>query len=55
MTEPKSIEQIVDAIDKKIKMMMMEQLPVPSCPLKRQQREWKIEQVKKILQERLSK
>lgn len=55
MTEPKSNEQIADIIEKKIKMLMMEQLPVPSCPLKRQQREWKVEQIKKMLTERLQK
>lgn len=55
MTEPKSNEQIAEIINKRIQMIMMEQLPVPSCPLKRQQREWKIEEIKKMLIEKLTK
>lgn len=55
MVETKSIEQVADIIEKKIKMLLMEQLPVPSCALKRQQREWKVEQIKNILKERLSR
>ena len=54
MTETKSIEEIVNIIEKKVKMIIIEQLPNPSCPRKRDQNNWKIEQVKKILAERLS-
>jgi hypothetical protein len=53
--ETKSIEEIVRIIESKIKMMLIEQLPNPSCPRKRDQNNWKIDQVKKTLAERLSK
>jgi len=53
--ETKSIEEIVRILESKIKMMLIEQLPNPSCPRKRDQNNWKIDQVKKILAERLSK
>lgn len=52
--ESKSIEEIVRIIESKIKMMLIEQLPNPSCPRKRDHNNWKIEQVKKILAERLN-
>ena len=52
--ESKSIEQIVSIIEKKIAMMLIEQLPNPSCPRKRDHNNWKIEQVKKTLAERLN-
>ena len=54
MTETKSIEQIVSIIEKKIAMMLIEQLPNPSCPRKKDHNNWKIEQVKKTLAERLN-
>ena len=47
--EAKSIEEIVRIIDSKIKMMLIEQLPTPSCPRKRDQNNWKIDQIKKAL------
>ena len=34
--------------------MLISELPVPSCPLKKQQREWKVEQIKKELANKLS-
>jgi hypothetical protein len=49
----KSIEQISSMIEKKISLMLISELPVPSCPLKKQQREWKVEQVKKSLANKL--
>ncbi|CAB4162201.1 hypothetical protein UFOVP778_34 [uncultured Caudovirales phage] len=52
--ESKSIEEIVRIIESKIKMMLIEQLPNPSCPRKRDHNNWKIEQVKKTLAERLN-
>jgi hypothetical protein len=52
--ESKSIEEIVRIIENKIKMMLIEQLPNPSCPRKRDHNNWKIEQVKKTLAERLN-
>ena len=33
--------------------MLISELPVPSCPLKKQQREWKVEQIKKSLANKL--
>lgn len=49
----KSIEQITQMIDSKISMMLISELPVPSCQLKKQQRDWKVEQVKKALANKL--
>ena len=54
MTETKSIEQIVSMIENKITMLLIEHLPNPSCPRKRDQNNWKIEQVKITLAERLN-
>lgn len=52
--DTKSIEEIVSIIERKIAMMIIEQLPNPSCPRKRDQNNWKIEQVKLTLAERLN-
>jgi hypothetical protein len=52
--ETKSIEEIVRIIESKITMMLIEQLPNPSCPRKRDHNNWKIDQVKKTLAERLN-
>ena len=52
--DSKSIEEIVGIIERKIAMMIIEQLPNPSCPRKRDHNNWKIEQVKKTLAERLN-
>jgi len=49
----KSIEQITQMIDSKITMILISELPVPSCPLKKQQRDWKVEQIKKSLANKL--
>jgi len=49
----KSIEQITQMIHSKISMILISELPVPLCPLKKQQREWKVEQVKKSLANKL--
>jgi len=49
----KSIEQITGMINNKITMILISELPVPSCPLKKQQREWKVEQIKKALANKL--
>jgi hypothetical protein len=49
----KSIEQITSMIESKITMILISELPVPSCPLKKQQREWKVEQIKKALANKL--
>lgn len=53
MGEVKSIEYIVSVIEKKIMFTLMDELPTPSCPRKRQQNDWKIDQVKKTLAARL--
>lgn len=53
MSDTKSIEQIVSIIEKKIMFTLMEELPTPSCPRKRQQNDWKVDQVKKTLAARL--
>lgn len=52
--EQKSNEQIVTIIQKKIEMILMEQLPNPQCALKRQHNEWKKEQIRKAIAEKLS-
>lgn len=52
--DTKSIEEIVSIIERKIAMMIIEQLPNPSCPRKRDQNNWKIEQVKITLAKRLN-
>jgi hypothetical protein len=49
----KSIEQITQMIDSKISMILISELPVPSCALKKQQRDWKVEQIKKALANKL--
>lgn len=53
MSEVKSIEAIVSIIEKKIMLTLLQELPTPSCPRKRQQNDWKIDQVKKTLAARL--
>ena len=52
--DSKSIEEIVRLIESKITMILIEQLPNPSCPRKRDHNNWKIEQVKKTLSQRLN-
>ena len=54
MIEEKSISEIVSIIEKKILFIILEQLPTPSCPRKKQQNEWKIEQVKLRLAQKLN-
>jgi|694.fasta_scaffold03337_40 hypothetical protein len=49
----KSIEDIVAICEKKIMMALLSELPTPTCPLKKQQNEWKKDQVKKTLAARL--
>jgi len=50
----KSIEEVAAVIEKKIMMTILNELPSPSCPLKKQQNDWKINEVKKIIAARLS-
>lgn len=54
MIEEKSIAEIVSIIEKKILFVILEQLPTPSCPRKKQQNEWKIKQVKLRLAQKLN-
>lgn len=54
MIEEKSIAEIVSIIERKILFVILEQLPTPSCPRKKQQNEWKIEQVKLRLAQKLN-
>jgi len=49
----KSIETVSKMIESKISMMLIELLPTPSCPRKKQHNDWKIEQVKKLLSRKL--
>ena len=51
--ETKSAEEIVSIIEKKILFLMLEHLPDPTCPRKRQQNEWKKDKVKKLLSQRI--
>jgi hypothetical protein len=53
MNSNKSVEEIVSIIEKKIFLILMQELPDPSCPLKKQQNEWKKNQVKETLSARL--
>lgn len=50
----KSIEQIVAEVEKKIVMLLLTELPVPTCALKKAKREWKIEQIKQQLSNKLT-
>lgn len=54
MIEEKSIEAIVSIMERKIMFVLLEQLPEPSCPRKKQQNDWKIEQVKLRLSQKLN-
>jgi hypothetical protein len=42
----KSNEEIARAINKKIALILLSELPLPSCPIKKQRVEWRREQVK---------
>lgn len=53
MAEEKSIEEITSILEKKILFTILEQLPTVTCPLKKQRRDWKIEQIKLTLSARL--
>jgi hypothetical protein len=52
----KTIDEISRRVVAKVSMMMLELMPNPSCPLRRQQNEWRrsqvIEDVKKKLDEK---
>jgi hypothetical protein len=52
--EKKSVEEIAKIIERKMTMIILEELPTPSCNLKRQHNDWKIEQVYRILRDRLT-
>lgn len=50
----KSIEQIVAELYKKMYMQLQFDLPAQSCPLKKAKREWKLEQIKSQLINKIS-
>jgi len=54
--EQKSVNEISNRIISKVSMLLLELMPAPSCPLKRQQNEWRkaevIKDVKKKLDEK---
>jgi len=54
--ENKSVNDISNRIISKVSMLLLELMPTPSCPLKRQQNEWRksqvIDEVKKKLDEK---
>jgi len=50
----KSTEEIVNIIEKKMMFIILEQLPEPSCKLKKQHNDWKIELVYRTLRDRLT-
>lgn len=54
--DQKSVNEISSRIISKVSLMLLELMPNPSCPLKRQQNEWRksqvIEEVKKMLDEK---
>lgn len=50
----KSIEQISSMISRKVEMMLIELLPEPSCPRKKDQNNWKREQVRKQVSNKLN-
>jgi hypothetical protein len=52
--DKKSVEEIAKIIERKMTMIILEELPTPSCNLKRQHNDWKIEQVYRILRDRLT-
>lgn len=54
MTEEKSVEQITSDIMRKIQVMIVNDMPIPSCVLKKAKRQWKYEQVITKLIEQLN-
>jgi hypothetical protein len=50
-----SVEGIVNAIEDKMFYLILEHLPMPDCPQKKDHRKWKKEQVYKLLIENLNK
>lgn len=50
----KTVKQVADTIQGKIEQMVKNELPDPDCALERQRNNWKREQVKKELGNRLA-
>lgn len=50
----KSVDDIANSIIKKVNLMIQDEVPLPDCPLKKQQAEWKREKVKKRVGNKLS-
>lgn len=51
--DTKSVEEISNRMMSKLAMMMIEMMPDPSCPLRRQRNEWKKTEVIKELKRKL--
>ncbi len=49
----KTVIEIANICEKKINMIIMQELPDPTCPQKKQQNKWKIAEVKRELASRL--
>jgi hypothetical protein len=49
----RSIIEIVNICEKKINMVILQELPEPDCPRKKEHNKWKIGEVKKELSARL--
>jgi len=49
----KSVIEIASICEKKVNMILLQELPTPDCPRKKQQNEWKRSEVKKELASRL--
>ena len=49
----KYIQKVWDALMRRIEREINEQLPQPTCPLKKEKREWKVEQIKAEIGQRL--
>lgn len=49
----KSVIEIANICEKKINMILLQELPVPECPRKKDQHKWKVAEVKRELASRL--
>lgn len=53
MSQEQSIKSVVDAVVKRIDREINERVTPATCPLKREQRAWKIKQIKQQIAERI--
>jgi hypothetical protein len=49
----KSVVEIANICEKKIEMVILQELPEPNCPIKKEQNRWKVNEVKRELAIRL--